>query len=115
MSKIDTAHVGIIISTYIKQSIANKATGLMRFGAYFAASALGEEGANLLMKYMPVLESLNIVENNKIDLDKLIKHLRQAMSDSGDRILAFPNVAGGIYFDNTDLDSLIQIANNYVE
>lgn len=115
MSKVDTQYVGIIISTYIKQSIANKATGILRFGAYFAASALGEEGAILVSKYTPLLESLNLIENNKIDLDKLVKHLRQAMADSGDRILAFPNIAGGIYFDNTDLDSLIQIANNYTE
>ena len=115
MSKIDVNNVGIIIATYIKQSIANKATGLLRFGAFFAASALAEEGAMVVLKYLPVLETLDLVEDNKIDFDKLTRHLRQAMTDSGDKILAFPNIAGGIYFDSSDIDMLIKIANNYLE
>lgn len=95
--------LGVI--SFIHNEIASKATGLMKFLIYSGTALGAGKIEKMVQQYEPLLKSLDVVNDEGIDLDKLYNAAKVGIKETGSIVVS------GIILDEKDLDKLY----NYIK
>lgn len=106
--KINHTDIPVIFAQYLDSSVAPKATGWQKFGAYAAAFVIQYRVPQIMEQYGSVMRMAGVLgDDGMIDIDVAHNLAAYAIEKSG-KI----NVAGYLV-DSSDVEELYQIAKNY--
>lgn len=110
MSKLSGQNLGIALGQYLEQELVPKADGLRKVMLYMAIPVVGGQAQQMLDKYKPALSALGaLTDDGMIDLDVLYPRLKDAVHKAG----KVPVM--GIIFDESDVDKLNAVAQQYAQ
>lgn len=106
--RINSTDIPAIFAQYLDASIAPKASGWQKFGAYAAAFVVQARLPQIMEQYGPVMKMAGVLdEQGMIDIDLAHNLAAYAMEKSGK-----VNVAGYLV-DSSDVEQIYQIARAY--
>ena len=106
--RINSTDIPAIFAQYLDASIAPKASGWQKFGAYAAAFVVQARLPQIMEQYGPVMKMAGVLdEQGMIDIDLAHNLAAYAMEKSGK-----VNVAGYLV-DSSDIEQIYQIAKGY--
>lgn len=106
--RINSTDIPAIFAQYLDASIAPKASGWQKFGAYAAAFVVQARLPQIIEQYGPVMKMAGVLdEQGMIDIDLAHNLAAYAMEKSGK-----VNVAGYLV-DSSDVEQIYQIARAY--
>jgi hypothetical protein len=106
--RINHSDIPAIFAQYLDASIAPKASGWQKFGAYAAAFVVQARLPQIMEQYGPVMKMAGVLdEQGMIDIDLAHNLAAYAMEKSGK-----VNVAGYLV-DSSDVEQIYQIARAY--
>lgn len=106
--RINSTDIPAIFAQYLDASIAPKASGWQKFGAYAAAFVVQARLPQIMEQYGPVMQMAGVLdEQGMIDIDLAHNLAAYAMEKSGK-----VNVAGYLV-DSSDVEQIYQIAKGY--
>ena len=106
--RINHSDIPAIFAQYLDASIAPKASGWQKFGAYAAAFVGQARLPQIMEQYGPVMKMAGVLDDQgMIDIDLALNLAAYAMEKSGK-----VNVAGYLV-DSSDVEQIYQIARAY--
>lgn len=106
--RINQTDIPAIFAQYLDASIAPKASGWQKFGAYAAAFVVQARLSQIMEQYGPVMKMAGVLdEQGMVDIDLAHNLAAYAMEKSGK-----VNVAGYLV-DSSDVEQIYQIARAY--
>ena len=106
--KINHTDIPAIFAQFLDVSIAPKATGWQKFGAYAAAFVVQTRMPNIMEQYGPVMKMAGVLdEEGMIDIGLAHNLAAYAIERSGKVDVA------GYLVDSSDIEQIYQIAKSY--
>lgn len=110
MPKISGQNLGIALGQYVEQELVPKADAMRKVMLYMTIPAISSQAPGMLERYRPALSALGgLTEDGMIDLDILYPRLKEAVRKTG----KVPVM--GIVFDESDVDKINAIAQQYAQ
>ena len=110
MSKISGQNLGAAFGQFLEQELVPQADGLRKVMLYMAIPVVGTQAQQMFDKYKPALSALGaLTDDGMIDLDVLYPRLKDAVHKAG----KVPVM--GIIFDESDVDKLNAVAQEYAQ
>lgn len=108
--KMSLGNIPALIGAYVEQEVVPKANGLQKVMSYLAVPVIGAQAQQMFTQYKPALSALGaLTDDGMIDLDVLYPRLKDAVHKAG----KVPVM--GIIFDESDVDKLNAIAQQYAQ
>ena len=108
--KISGQNLGVALGQYLEQELAPKAGALQKVMLYMAIPVVGTQTQQIIEQYKPALSALGaMTDDGLINLDVLYPRLKDAVHKAG----KVPVM--GIIFDESDVDKLHTIAQQYAQ
>lgn len=110
MAKISGQNLGMALGQFLEQELVPQADGLRKVMLYMAMPVVASKSAEMVEQYKPAIKALGAwTDDGMIDLDVLYPRLKDAVHKAG----KVPVM--GIIFDESDVDKLQAIAQQYAQ